>query len=114
MDADSDNDLIADITPDVMECLERSKFFGKLDDILSPIDGSQPHESCLGNYKLSESILRAAGFDSSDLGDIFDVLKSKGGFCDCEILYNAAETSRLKAEYWHNQSKHVPSSPPTS
>jgi hypothetical protein len=24
----------------------------------------------------------------------------QGGFCDCEILYNVAEQSRLKAEYW--------------
>jgi hypothetical protein len=28
------------------------------------------------------------------------VLAARGGFCDCEVLYNAAEESRLKSEYW--------------
>ena len=27
-------------------------------------------------------------------------LMRQGGFCDCEILYNAVEQCRLKAEYW--------------
>jgi hypothetical protein len=107
VESDPDDDLIASITPDVMGCLQRSKFFEKLDDILSPSDGSQPLDSCLGNYKLSESVLRASGFDSLDLTDIFDVLKSQGGFCDCEILYNAAESSRLKANYWRSRARGV-------
>jgi hypothetical protein len=47
-----------------------------------------------------ESILVAAGFDRAELEDIFAVLQSKGGCCDCEVLYNVAETSRLKANYW--------------
>ena len=24
----------------------------------------------------------------------------QGGFCDCEVLYNVLDESRLKAEYW--------------
>lgn len=30
----------------------------------------------------------------------FHVFMSMGGYCDCEILFNVAESSRLKAEYW--------------
>jgi Protein of unknown function (DUF2695) len=41
--------------------------------------------------------------ERTDLDDIFAVLQSKGGFCDCEVLYNVAETSRLKAKYWRSQ-----------
>ena len=40
------------------------------------------------------------GFTQDELFDVFHVLMDKGGYCDCEILYNAAEESRLKAEYW--------------
>ena len=47
--------------------------------------GSQPNE-CGGDYKLSEAILREAGYDSAALEDIFDVLRAQGGCCDCEIL----------------------------
>jgi Protein of unknown function (DUF2695) len=54
-------------------------------------------KSAVKTNKLSESVLRTAGFDSEEMADIFDVLRSKGGCCDCEILYNVAESSRLKS-----------------
>jgi hypothetical protein len=117
MEADPDNDLISSITPDVMTCLERSGFFCKLDDLLCPEDHPQPPAGCSGTYQLSESILQAAGFDSAELTDIFGVLASQGGHCDCEILYNVVESSRLNAEYWRDRAKgldapakHFPSS----
>ncbi len=112
MEDDADRDFIASITPDVMGCLNRSQFFVKLDDVLCPTDtGSQPKE-CSGDYKLSEAILREAGYDATDLEDIFDVLRAQGGCCDCEILYNVAESSRLKANYWRRRAHglHSPSS----
>lgn len=109
MDDSRDSDLIASITPDVMTSLSRSSFWEKLDDLLSPKDGATPAR-CAGGYKLSESILRAAGYDSEALQDIYDVLRSQGGCCDCEALYNVAETSRLKTKYWHNRA-HDPNLP---
>jgi len=105
MTADPDDDLIPSITPDVMKRLERSGFFEKLDGLLCPTDPTQARERCSGDYRLSETILRASGFDSAALSDIFDVLQSQGGFGDCEILYNAVESSRLKAEYWQSRAK---------
>ena len=102
MDFSSDDELISSIAPDVMQCLGRYKFFEKLDDLLSPEGGLTPAPSCDGTFQLSESILKA-GFDHAELADIFAVLQYKGGFCDCEILYNVAETSRLKASYWRSQ-----------
>ena len=105
MEAEPDHELISSITPDVMTCLERSEFFRKLDDLLCPEDHSQPHADCSGDYQLSKSILQGAGFDSEELTDIFGVLGSWGGCCDCEILYNVAESSRLKAEYWRNRAR---------
>jgi len=35
---------------------------------------------------------REAGYDTAALEDIFDVLGAQGGCCDCEILYNVAES----------------------
>jgi hypothetical protein len=105
MEGDSDHDLISSITPDVMTCLERSGFFRKLDDLLCPKNHSQLSADCSGDYQLSKSILQTAGFDSSELTDILGVLGSQGGCCDCEILYNVAEFSRLKADYWRNKAR---------
>jgi hypothetical protein len=103
MDDSRDSDLISSITPDVMASLHQSHFFEKLDDLLSPMDGEAAQE-CGGDYKLSESILRSAGHDSEAVMDAFAVFRSQGGCCDCEILYNVAETSRLKAKYWQRRS----------
>lgn len=99
-----DDDLIAGITADVMTCLNRAQFFEKLDALFCPKESSIPRKSCAGDYKISEAILRNVGFDAGDLEDIFNVLRSQGGFCDCEILYNVAESSRLRSEYWRNRS----------
>jgi hypothetical protein len=107
MEADADNELIASITPDVMKCLVRSGFFEKLDDLLCPREDSHQREGCRGNYKLSESVLLASEFERTDMDDIFGVLRSQGGCCDCEILYNVAESSRLKAEYWRSRAERL-------
>jgi hypothetical protein len=105
MESESDDDLISSIAPDVMKCLGRCNFFEKLDGLLSAEDKLIPAQDCDGTYKLSESILNAAGFDRPALDDIFAVLQSKGGCCDCEVLFNVAETSRLKANYWRSRAE---------
>ena len=99
----ADDDLVSSIAPEVMKCLVLSRYFEKLDDLLSPEDQSSPPQSCDGTFKLSESLLLACGFVRNDLDDVFAVLQSKGGCCDCEVLYNVAETSRLKAKYWRSR-----------
>jgi hypothetical protein len=114
MDDGPDEDLIASITPDVMTCLAGSHFFERLDDLLCPMENSRQREVCAGDYKLSKRVL--ADFDSADLKDIFNVLRSQGACCDCEVLYNVAESSRLKSQYWRNRadtlkSEHVRHSP---
>jgi len=38
--------------------------------------------------------------NGEDVRDVLDVLRSQGACCDCEVLYNVAENSRLKARYW--------------
>jgi hypothetical protein len=86
----ADSDLIASITPDVMTCLRRSQ-------------GDGERTFCGGDYRIAKTVLADTCFDSTELEDIFNVLKSQGGCCDCEILYNVAESSRLKAQYWKSR-----------
>jgi len=111
----ADHDFISSIASDVMTCLVRAGYFEKLDNVLSPKDSSSTPRICDQTYKLSESILLASGFEQKDLDDIYAVLQSKGGYCDCEVLYNVAETSRLKANYWRSRAagktSHTPHTP---
>jgi hypothetical protein len=100
---DRDDELIAEIAPDVMRALTRRGFFEKLDDKLCPVAELSVEEQCGGNYSISESLLRSLEFDDEELSEIFSVFQLRGGFCDCEILYNVSETNRLKAKYWKRQ-----------
>lgn len=95
-----DPEVIADITPDVMRCLFGARIFEALDDVLCPADESHPRRQCHGDYRHARTVLLARGFREDELFDVFHVLMARGGYCDCEILFNAVETSRLKAEYW--------------
>lgn len=103
----ADSDLIESITPDVMTCLRRSHFFERLDDLLCPQEDPRHPEVCSGDFKLSHRMLETEGFDSADLDDIFNVLRAQGAGCDCEVLYNVAELSRLKEKYWKSQAEHI-------
>jgi len=100
---EDDDDYVASIAPHVLKSLANCKFFEALDERLCPADSSKSREGCHGDYGISETILRSHGFNEEDLSDIFEVLRSRGGFCDCEILYNAAGDNRLKGEYWRGR-----------
>jgi hypothetical protein len=103
-----DSELIADITPAVVGLLLRARFFEALDDVLCPADASARGPECHGDYRHARAVLLARGFREDELFDVFHVLMAQGGYCDCEILLNAAETSRLKAEYWQGRAKEHP------
>jgi hypothetical protein len=105
MEPDEFSEFISSIAPDVMWYLVPLGFFEKLDDLLSPKDDPRLRRACGGDYKLSESVLLTSGVQQADLADIFGVLRSKGGCCDCEILYNVTESSRLKAKYWRSRAE---------
>lgn len=95
-----DEELIDEITPAVMRCLVGSRFFEFLDDAMCPKEASNTRSSCWGDFRVSKPILLSRGFTEDEFFDVFHVLMRQGGFCDCEILYNVVEESRLKAEYW--------------
>jgi hypothetical protein len=113
MEADSDDEFISNITADVKNCLVSARFFEKLDDLLGPSEETCSHQICGRDYKLSESILIAWDFSREDITDIWAVLQSLGGFCDCEILYNMAPSSRLAARYWRKRAAELKVGTPT-
>jgi len=94
------DELIADITPDVMRVLESCRFFEELDDRLCPLDAAKERDKCHGDFQISSIIPRSHGFVNEELAEILSVFQSQGGFCDCEVLYNVVEVNRLKARYW--------------
>lgn len=95
-----DEELINSITPDVMRCLNGARFFEMLDHAMCPEDPAAERATCWGDYRHSRPILVKSGFKEEEFFDVFHVLMRRGGFCDCEILYNVVERSRLKSEYW--------------
>lgn len=102
-----DNELIDHITPDVMRALLGARVFDALDDALCPADPSLPRKPCHGDYRNARAVLLARGFKEKELFDVFHVLMARGGYCDCEILYNAVDSSRLKAEYWRARAENI-------
>jgi hypothetical protein len=100
-----DRDLASSIASDVMRVLIRRGFFEALDDLLCPKVVSATPSACQGDYANAAAILRERGFDEEESFEIFSVLRERGACCDCEILYNAVESSRLKAEYWRPRVK---------
>ncbi len=95
-----DDDLVAQITSDVMNCVEASGFFAALDDALCPADEGVEREPCRGDFRIARRVLQERGFIEDELFDVLHVMMAQGGYCDCELLYNVAEESRLAAEYW--------------
>ena len=93
-----DNELITSITPDVMNCLQRSGFLHRLDERMCPEDPSRLSEQCHGDFRIARSTLAQSGFTEDEYFDVLHVLMAQGGYCDCEILYNAAPESHHRFE----------------
>jgi hypothetical protein len=95
-----DEGLISSIKSDVMSYLSDVGFFKALDDVFCPLDETCPRQVCYGDFRCSKYVLASCGVPESDFFDVFHVLMSEGGFCDCEILYNASAPNRLQAKHW--------------
>jgi hypothetical protein len=94
------NRFVRDIALDVLGVLRADGFFALLDDRFAPADSSQEPAECGHSFDISRAILADIGIGSEHIEDAIDVLHSQGACCDCEVLYNVAEESRLKSRYW--------------
>jgi hypothetical protein len=62
------------------------------DDCLACWLRREPASHCKGSFELVELWV----YDRATvLDDLIDLLESRGGFCDCEVLLNALDASRL-------------------
>jgi hypothetical protein len=95
-----DAEIINAIAPDVLKVLARRRFIQVLDDQMCPTDGTEERLQCDGTYAISTPLLGRLGFEADEIPEMTQVLFSRGGCCDCEMLFNVAEESRLKSEYW--------------
>jgi hypothetical protein len=95
-----DDETIAGIDEFVMKALEASGALAALDDALCPERTDAVPARCHGDFRHARAAFAVGGFSEDELFDVFHVLMARGGWCDCEILYNAVESSRLKGEYW--------------
>lgn len=102
-----DDEFAKSIAPWVLEVLTKFRFFELLDDRLCPPDSSQAPAKCHHSFAVSREILRALEMDSEAIADALAVLSARGAYCDCEVLYNVAEESRLKANYWKQRTSEI-------
>ena len=94
-----------------MKALKKSKFFLSLDNLMAPEDSLKKGLPCHGDFDLTKQVLKEKGFkEEGKIDEIFDichVLMSEGAYCDCEVLYNVTDESRLKTRYWKQRSKEM-------
>lgn len=107
-----DPEVIEAIDEDVMQVLHRSGFFRALDLAFCPTPPSASGAACHGDYRVSRELLPKHGITPDEYFDVFHVLMARGGYCDCEILYNAVEESELKARYWKARAEGQPPDDP--
>jgi len=93
----ADEELVAAITEPIMGILNKTSFFSTLDEVFTSPENPAV---CQGDFRVAKSILPTKGFLESEYFDVFSVLMSQGGYCDCEILYNVAEGSEFARRYW--------------
>lgn len=96
-----DEEFISEISELVMAILLKTDFFGTLDRAFTR--ESDP-AICWGDFRVAKSILPSKGVVESEYFDVFHVLMARGGFCDCEILYNVSSSSEFAARYWRSRS----------
>ena len=95
-----DEEYIENISSFIMEALEKTKYFKKLDTLMLPLNPFKKEKKCYGDFALTKKILAESNFDENKIFDICHLIMSKGGYCDCEVLFNVSETSRYRKKYW--------------
>jgi hypothetical protein len=88
------------VSPHTLELLTRKKLFERLDDRFCPADSTHARAWCQGGFELTARILSEAGIEPEQVEPILQELSANGSSCDCGVLFNAAQESRLKTEYW--------------
>jgi hypothetical protein len=102
-----DEEYIAGVEPFIVKALEKIEFFKKLDNQMLPLNPFKKAKKCQGDFTLTKSILIKNNFKENEIFDICHMLMSKGGYCDCEVLYNVADVSKFRKKYWKKRLKEI-------
>ncbi|CAN5355869.1 hypothetical protein BH11BAC5_BH11BAC5_06200 [soil metagenome] len=95
-----DDEILEEITEAVLGVLRHKV------DFVSILDRRFMKEDalCAGDFSHSKKILTKLDFPAEAQFDIFHVLMKKGGYCDCEILFNVFCESEYAKKYWSTRS----------
>jgi hypothetical protein len=96
-----DAEFLNEVAEDVLGVLRKSRFFGRLEDRFCAPQSPAIPLKCSHSFALSIQVLRELGMDAQDIGDVLAVFRHRGACCDCEVLHNVADRSRLKMSYWN-------------
>lgn len=100
-----DQELGDKIAPYVLPVLNGKRFFEKLESRVFPEGDSGPR-LCSHTFVVTEALLIELEFDAEEREAILTVLKSQGGFCDCEVLLNVDDREESpRARYWRSRSE---------
>jgi Protein of unknown function (DUF2695) len=91
----------------VLGVLQKDRFFELLDNRFCPVEPQEQPTQCGHSYANTIEILNALGMGPEEVEDVIAVMRFSGGCCDCEILLNVAEESRLKSKYWKARSNEL-------
>jgi len=98
-----DREFVSEIAADVMVVLGKRRFFDLLDSRMCPADNRHKREYCQHTYDISKAVLTDCDFEQEEITEILEVLAFQGACCDCEVLFNVAEESCLRSEYWKSR-----------
>ncbi len=60
-------------------------------DLSRKLDVSKKGSNCDGTFSYSRFILREMGVEKENLNNFLKLCQNYGGYCDCEILFNAKD-----------------------
>ncbi|MDN3659026.1 DUF2695 domain-containing protein [Ferruginibacter paludis] len=95
-----DDEMLEEITESVLGVLQHKVDFVSILDRLFMKEDT----ACCGDFSHSKKILKQLDFPAEAQFDIFHVLMKKGGYCDCEILFNVFRESEYAQKYWSSRS----------
>ncbi|TFF97653.1 MAG: DUF2695 domain-containing protein [Promethearchaeota archaeon] len=80
--------------PELMEKLTMTR--AQIRHFLIALDGILAHNACRTNFRYAQQVLYQMGIEPEQQEVFLGICEILGGYCDCEILMNAApELSKL-------------------
>ena len=93
------DEFIESIAPDALLSLDKRDFFRRLEELVWP-DGLNGRKVCDGTFANTLLMTAGVGYTPNDQDDILEVMRARGGFCDCEVMLNVAPDCEVRERHW--------------